>query len=346
MKRTTIKDIARVAGVSPGAVSFALNDRPGVSDETRARIKQVAMDLGWKRSAAAAALSARRAGAFGIALQRGPGEDFTETFVMRFMAGLQEALQPMERTVVFQLVTSVQDEIETYRTWWGEGRVDGVVLLRPALGDGRAEALEEIGMPGIMMGGPQTSRIGSVCADEVTTTNLLVDHFASRGHRRIAYVTGPRARYYVTWRADAFRARARSQQMAAQVVHVDSGDEMAGMRASQRLLRGTQAPTAVLYDNELLAMGGVAACHDVGLQVGEDVAMASFEDAPALRMLRPGISALRRRSEAMGALTAEALVALSEGGEPTTQIGVLPELAVRGSSGRMRRDQSPLRAVQ
>jgi len=53
MDRTTIKDIARVAGVSPGAVSFALNDKPGVSDSTRARVKAVAKDLGWRPNVAA-----------------------------------------------------------------------------------------------------------------------------------------------------------------------------------------------------------------------------------------------------------------------------------------------------
>ncbi|GAE80273.1 transcriptional regulator [Cutibacterium acnes JCM 18920] len=60
MDRTTIKDIARVAGVSPGAVSFALNDKPGVSDSTRARVKAVAKDLGWRPNVAARALSANR----------------------------------------------------------------------------------------------------------------------------------------------------------------------------------------------------------------------------------------------------------------------------------------------
>lgn len=336
VKRTTIKDIARVAGVSPGAVSFALNDRPGVSEETRARVKAVAAELGWTRSAAAAALSGKRAGALGLVLLHGPGDDQTEAFSLRFMAGVHQVLRPLQQSLVLQMVTTREEELQTYRTWWGEHRVDGVLLLRPVVGDSRVPVLQELSMPGVLVGAVHEPGVGAVNADEERTTHLLVDHFAALGHQRIGYVAGPQDRYYVRWRTEALRARARELGMSCQVMHVESQDEVAGMQASKRLLRGGQMPTAVIHDNELLAIGGVAACHDSGLRMGQDVCMASFEDSPALRMQRPGITALRRRSEEIGAMAARALLALADGGAPRTELGPMPELAVRGSSGRPR----------
>ena len=68
--RVTISDIAKRAGVSKGAVSLALNDRPGVSDETRARILAIVKELGWSPNRAARALSAAKAGACGLVLAR------------------------------------------------------------------------------------------------------------------------------------------------------------------------------------------------------------------------------------------------------------------------------------
>ena len=94
MDRTTIKDIARLAGVSPGAVSFALNDKPGVSDSTRARVKAVAKDLGWRPNVAARALSANRAGAVGLVIARDDRSFAGEGFFLHLIAGMEEILTP------------------------------------------------------------------------------------------------------------------------------------------------------------------------------------------------------------------------------------------------------------
>ena len=333
MKRTTIKDIAREAGVSVGAASFALNDRPGVSEATRERVKRVAAELGWQRSAAAAALSARQAGALGICLHRGRGQDYAETFVMRFMAGVNDVLRPLNQSLVFQLVADCDEEIATYRRWWGERRVDGVVLLRPVAGDGREELLAELGMPGVVIGGPISDHTGAVSADEVATSRLLVDHFAQRGHSRIAFVTGPLERHYIRWRSNSFLRRCEELGIEGTVVHVAIEDETTGVEESRELLRSEKAPTAFLYDNELMTLGGLAACHDEGLQVGRDVCMASFEDAPSLRMNRPSVTALKRESEALGEQAARSLLALVNGGSPQDFVGPLPVLDVRESSG-------------
>lgn len=336
MRRITIKDIAREAGVSPGAASFALNDRPGVSEQTRERVKRVAAELGWTRSAAAAALSGRRAKALGLVLQQAAGDDYAEAFVMRFMAGVQQVLRPLGQSLVLQIVTSHEEELATYRTWWGEQRVDGVLLLRPREADGRPELLAELGMPGVVIGAPIADHIGSVCADESTTTRMLTEHLTDLGHRTVAYVTGPEERYYVQWRSATFREVCAERGVTARVVNLDSADELSGSQATQRLVRSPGAPTGIIFDNELLAMGGVAACHDSGLQVGRQVAMAAFEDSPACRMQRPAISALRRHSDALGSMAAQDLLAIIDGAEPTLRLAPLPELAVRGSSGAPR----------
>lgn len=336
MNRPTIKDIARQAGVSPGAVSFALNDRPGVSEETRARIKQVAADLGWTRSAAAAALSGRRAKALGMVMQRNIGDDSGEAFIMRFIHGIQQVLNSRGYSFFFQMAADGAEEQKIYRTWWGEGRVDGVVLVRPVLDDGRPELLAELGMPGVVVGAPQGERLASICADEVVTTRMLVEHFVSLGHKDLAYVTGPQDRQYIIWRTEAFREACEELGVESRVVHVPVEDDVRGLQASQRLVRGRNAPTAVIYDNELLALGAMAACHDAGVQVGKDICVASFEDSSTCRMLRPAITALRRRSEDLGEIAAQLVLDIIDGGKAASVIGPLPELAVRASSGRPR----------
>ena len=128
-RRATIKDIAERAGVSKGAVSYALNGRPGVSDETRERILAIADELGWYPNRAARALSASRADACGLVLARPATTIALEPFFMEFIAGVESQLSPRSIGLTLQLVNSVEEEIAVYRRWFGEHRVDGVFVV-------------------------------------------------------------------------------------------------------------------------------------------------------------------------------------------------------------------------
>ena len=103
-RRATISDIARLAGVSKGAVSYALNGRPGVSDDTRDRILAIADELGWYPNRAARALSAARADACGLLLARPAKTLALEPFFMEFIAGVESELSARSVALTIQLV--------------------------------------------------------------------------------------------------------------------------------------------------------------------------------------------------------------------------------------------------
>ena len=140
-RRATISDIAQRAGVSKGAVSYALNGRPGVSDDTRERIVSIARELGWYPNRAARALSAERADACGLVLARPAKMIALEPFFMEFVAGVESELSSRSIALTIQLVGSVDQEVEVYRRWWGERRVDGVLVFDLRNDDPRVEEL-------------------------------------------------------------------------------------------------------------------------------------------------------------------------------------------------------------
>ncbi|MGH8940196.1 MAG: LacI family DNA-binding transcriptional regulator, partial [Actinomycetes bacterium] len=102
MARPTISDVARVAGVSKGAVSFALNDRPGVGDATRARILAAAAELGWTPSHRARALSSSRALAVGLVVARTPDTLSADPFFPAFIAGIETTLAARGQALLLQ----------------------------------------------------------------------------------------------------------------------------------------------------------------------------------------------------------------------------------------------------
>src|SRR3954470_3748193 len=103
-RRATIADVARAAGVSPAAVSFAINGRPGVSLETRERILAAASELGWRPSASARALTEARSRSIGLVLARNTAQLELDAFFVRFLSGVERTLAEADYALLLQLV--------------------------------------------------------------------------------------------------------------------------------------------------------------------------------------------------------------------------------------------------
>src|SRR5665811_2599249 len=125
---TTITDVARVAGVSKAAVSFALNDKPGVAAETGERILAVARELGWTPSLRGRALSVSRALAVGLVIARTPETLGADPFFGYFISGIETVLSERGYALMLQVVSDGPSEHESYRQLAANGRVDGVFL--------------------------------------------------------------------------------------------------------------------------------------------------------------------------------------------------------------------------
>lgn len=335
VQRPTIKDIAREAGVSRGAVSFALNDRPGVSDDTRARVKQVAARLGWTPNVAARALSAKRAHAVGLVIARPTDAMANEAFFLKLIAGLERVLTAASTSLVLQLVETIDDEVDTYRRWWSEKRVDAVVLTDPRPGDPRYAALRSLSLPAVVIGSTNGDtdlpKVSSVSIDDAATTEVVVSHLADLGHQVIAHIGGTRGLVHTDARTSAFRAAARRRGLRARTVATDFTED-AGQRSTAKLLSGEGHPTAILYDNEILALGGLVAIVQAGLRVPDDVAIVSWEDSPVCRVVSPPLTTLSRDPALLGSAAAELLLRLVDDGVTEQVTLPVPRLVVRGST--------------
>ena len=336
MDRTTIKDIARVAGVSPGAVSFALNDKPGVSEATRSRVKAVAKDLGWRPNVAARALSANRAGAVGLVIARDDRSFAGEGFFLHLIAGMEEVLTPARTALVLQLVASREEECEVHRQWWAQRRVDGVVLVDPARNDPRWPLMAQIKMPCTVVGTMSDTPLPGVHIDDAAAVRSIVTHLVDQGHRRIAHIGGDPALEHSMVRRRAFAQEAERLKVVVIEAAATDYSEQSGLRETSALLETEDRPTAIVYDNEVLTLGGLAAVAERRLQVPTDVSVVSFEDSPACRVMSPGITALRRDPSVLGRDCVTMLMGIISGDDVDNVTEQPPELVVRGSTSQAR----------
>ncbi|WP_336323040.1 LacI family DNA-binding transcriptional regulator [Streptomyces lavendofoliae] len=314
MKRPTMADIARRAGVSKVAVSYALNDQPGVSEGTRASIKAIAEELGWRPNSAARALSGARAQAVGLVVRRPARTLGVEQFFMEFVSGIEGVLSGRSYALMLQMVETHQQETAVHRRWWGEGRVDGVFLVDLHSADTRVRAVEELGLPAVVVGPPGTSgSLPSVWSDDGESVREIVRYLATLGHRRVARVAGPVELAHTAERDAVMLDACREAGLPEPaVVHTDyTGDE--GARAARRLLIGPDRPTAMVFDNDIMAVAALSVAQELRLDVPADLSIVAWDESPLTRVVRPALSAVSRDIPAYGARAAEALLSFVAG---------------------------------
>lgn len=312
-KRPTISDVARLVGVSKVTVSYALNGRPGVSPTTRAKVVAAAAELGWQPNSAARALSGSGAGVVGLVLPRPARTLGVEPFFMELFAGIESELASGSRGLLLQVATNQAEETATYRRWWGERRVDGVLITDIRAEDPRLDLVAELGLPAVLLGGPDPqARVPAVWHDDRLPMTKVVRALAKLGHRRVARVAGTPSYMHVQARSEAFESTCQAAGLEAGVIDTDFSPEQ-GADATRFLLRGARPPTAIIYDNDIMAVAGLRVTGELGLSVPGDVSLVAWDDSPLCTLVHPALSAASRDVTAFGAAAAHHLLAVLAG---------------------------------
>lgn len=273
--KASARDVARIAGVSQPSVSRAFANAPGVSQETRDRIFQIAKDIGYWPNALASSLITRSSGMIGVVVSN-LTNPFLSDVLDRILRRMRvEGLQP--------LIFSPKNEADHSATAFDLGRygVDGLLVISPHLDRDTAETFSRLG-PTVLLFNPKVPGLKSssvVSVDNVAAGRMVAEHLISLGHRSFGYVHG-----IEDARTDRERYQGYQQGLAAAGRAI--GHEVVGVYdyrlaadAALKMLRARTRPTAVFCANDMMAMGVVdAARYKLGLRVPEDVSIVGFDD--------------------------------------------------------------------
>ncbi|MFC9331258.1 LacI family DNA-binding transcriptional regulator [Kitasatospora sp. NPDC057015] len=334
--RVTIRDVAARAGVSAGAVSLALNDRPGVSEDTRRRIVEAAAALGWAPNLAARSLArGPHVHTIGMAISRGTVGAGLDAVHMALIGGIESVLTERPCSLLLHLADDRESEIALHKQWWQSGQVNGAILIGVSADDPRIPPLHHLGMPVVAVAPAELSGpFPSVWSDDEAAITEAVRYLALLGHRRIAHVAGPATLGSSLVRSRAFAAVAA--ELSLDVARSASTDLSAhqGARATRTLLAGADRPTAILYDNDIMAVAGLAAAGEMGLRVPADLSLVAWDDSDLCRITWPALSALSHDPFAFGAQVAHCLLQLLDTGRAESRDYGTPVLVPRGTTGR------------
>lgn len=333
MKRPTIAEIAARAGVSIGAVSYALNGRPGVSAATRKLIIDIADEIGWRPNAAARSLSGSRAHCVGLIIARPADTLGAEPFFMRFIAGLERELSEKRTALLLQVVEDHRAATDAMRLCWAERRIDGLVVTDLWTDDARIPVLEETQLPAVLVGRPRAdTRLPAVWTDDETAVVSAVDYLVALGHRRIARVAGLSTLEHTQVRIAAFRAAVHGHGLGEpQVIETDfTGEE--GASATRTLLSRRNRPTAIIYDNDVMAVAALNVAHEMGVAVPDELSIVAGDDSQLCGLVRPALTALSWDIQAYGVQTARVLLDLIDDRAPQSHQVSAARLVVRAST--------------
>jgi LacI family transcriptional regulator len=328
----TIKEVAREAGVSVATVSRVFNDKGPVREETRLRIQEVALRLGYAPHALARSLITKKTGTLGVLLPDLYGEFFSEV-----IRGVDLAARRDGYHILVSSSHSDRSEVEAVLRAL-RGRIDGLVVMSPEADARALEANLPDSLPIVLL----NCRVEGTGFDSINIDNYggalaMVRHLAGLGHRQIAHVRGAPGNNDAMERLLGYRdaMRSLSEQETDELEIEGDFSEESGYRAGEAILRMQPRPTAVFAANDAMAVGLLSALQEAGLRVPEDIAVAGFDDIPIARFLTPPLTTVRLAIADLGALAVQRLLlAIARGADRERQHEVLPTaLVVRGSCG-------------
>jgi DNA-binding LacI/PurR family transcriptional regulator len=205
---------------------------------------------------------------------------------------MEEVLGPAGGTVLLLTVEDVAAELATYERWAAGRTVGAVVVVNLVRDDVRPARLERLGLPAVLAGrysGP--AALSSVVADNAGAIDAAMRLLGELGHRVIGRVSGPVELAHTAERTEAMRATGERLRVDVRIVEADYSAE-SGVRATRKLLAGAGAPTAIVFDNDVMAVAAEEELVRAGVDVPGQVSLLACDDSALCELAVPPLSAL------------------------------------------------------
>lgn len=303
-KKATSIEVARRAGVSQSTVSRVFSgNHQVVSDETRARVLQVAHDLGYRPNAIARMMSTRQTNIIGIVMA-----NITSPFYPFVLEKFLHQLQLIDRQVLL-FTAGPQQQVDDVLPLALQHQVDALIITSATLSSAMVEECTRSGTPVILFNRYVTgANVSSVCADNIAGARLLADRLADAGHARFGYIAGDRDTSTNHERERGYIERLRERGITSVVLEQGNFTYESGYQAAQRLLQSARPPDALFCANDIMAIGALDAARSLGVPVPDAVSIVGFDDIPMAAWSAYNLTTISQEVDAMIAATIRLLL--------------------------------------
>ncbi|MBF9234120.1 LacI family DNA-binding transcriptional regulator [Microvirga alba] len=326
-----IQDVARLADVSTATVSRVLASPNVVSEDTRARVLEAIAKTGYVPNPAARSLRSQKTYMVLVVLP-----NLANTFFSKILSGIEETLFEAGYGMIIGDLDGSPEKEAHFAAFTSAGRVDGAILLNGHLfgqsRDAQGEPAINIPLVALCEAIPGAN-IPQIEVDNRAASRRMTQYLVSRGHRLIAYLTGPADNVLEKERIRGYRDGLRAEGLAFDPELVIEGDYTikSGIDAGRDLLGRSRRPTAVFCTSDEMAIGLMRTLHSAGVRVPQDISVAGFDDIEFAAVAEPALTTIHQPRRELGQAAATALVDLLQGRSTPERIRLKTELVVRDS---------------
>jgi DNA-binding LacI/PurR family transcriptional regulator len=325
----TIKDIAKIAGVSHTTVSRALRDHPAIAPETIRRIKQIAAEQGYLPSAVARGLKTSHSRTVGVIVS-----SIDNPFWSEVLQEIDDVLHPAGYSLF--VVASHLDKLrekEIVRAMV-ERRVDGVLLCSPNFSVDQGHLMSEYGLPVAVVNNQGAEDfLYSIYNDNDYGSRLVTQHLISLGHRRIAYLGSAQGGRTTVEREQGYRAEMKTASLPIDEALVHAGRQgtpAGGYDGAGYFLSLAELPTAIFCFNDYMAIGVYSALYQAGVRIPQDISVVGFDNIAISAYLTPPLTTFHQPKDKLGAEAARLMLYLFEPRPGGAQMPEPQKIVLRG----------------
>ncbi|QOV64136.1 ribose operon transcriptional repressor RbsR [Kosakonia pseudosacchari] len=328
----TMKDVARLAGVSTSTVSHVINKDRFVSEAIREKVETAIKTLNYAPSAIARSLKINQTRTIGMLITAS-----TNPFYSELVRGVERSC--FERGYSLVLCNTEGDEQRMNRNLETlmQKRVDGLLLLCTETHQPSQEIMQRYpSIPTVMMDwAPFDGDSDLIQDNSLLGGDMATQYLIGKGHTRIACITGPLDKTPARLRLEGYReAMARAGLVIREGDEIESDFEFGGgFDAMQTLLAMNERPQAVFIGNDAMAVGAYQALYQAGLKIPQDMAIVGYDDIELARYMTPPLTTIHQPKDELGELAIDVLIhRIAEPGLQQQRLQLTPILMERGSA--------------
>ena len=331
----TIKDIARLAGVSITTVSKVINNYPDIGQETRDRVIEIMKKANYRPNAIARSLSTNKSNSVGVFIHFHPSKGLHQMFFQEVLFSLEINLGKKGYDFVYFSDLKWKKTCN-YLDKCLNRHIDGAILMGISDDDNLHELLES-NIPAVILDLNITAKNATyITSDNITGAKMAVDYFYELGHRNIGMIAGE----------DTFPSQYRSRGFREEIAKLDmctkdswiaaetSFNEEGGYREMKKILIQKELPTAFFCHSDMIAIGAMKAIRDAGYSVPDDFSIIGFDDLEISSIINPNLTTIKQDTYLMGNMAADTLLNMMKEPDSDNNPLILPVELIRRESCR------------
>lgn len=294
--KVTIKEVAKLAGVSASTVSRVISDSPKISDETKKIVNEAMEELGYFPNAIARSLVNKSTNTIAIVMPESVENALLNPFFPQVLRGISAAAHEQNYCILLSTGNSEEEKVQSLKEIITGGRVDGVILMySSSVADEALNLIQKLKTLAVIVGKPLNQReMLYVDNDNVDASYRVTDNLIKKGHKKIAFMSGSFRFVVFLDRLDGYAKALMENNLEfnRQYITQCEAEMEQGYEKAQKLLELPERPTALVISDDVMAIGAIKAIKEKNLRIPEDIEIVSFNNIPMAQIISPSITSV------------------------------------------------------